>query len=87
MLLYEASVSRPYGRIIDVRIWEEVIMASFSYCPASCLEGLRKAMTNFSQENWCPDPDKESGALLLHQAPSVWCCVLCTLILDMHALI
>jgi hypothetical protein len=44
------AICRPYGRIFGQleRIWKEMVMTAFTYCPASCLECVRKAMRTLS---------------------------------------
>jgi hypothetical protein len=61
------------------RIWMEVLTVSFSYCPASCLEGLRKVMKNFSLEDWCPGPDSNRAFGGFTASPSPLSMVLCVM--------
>jgi hypothetical protein len=42
-------------------IWEEVVVAWLRYCPAICVEVLRKTMKYLSQHGQCPNWD--SGIL------------------------
>jgi hypothetical protein len=43
-----------FRTLFVARMWQQVVVAWFSYYPEICLEGLRKKPVNLSHESWCP---------------------------------